>query len=164
MTVANVRKSLEAVEQALDHLLRSLERAGFEAGAHTYRRMTDVVISQFFWIQDQGLEDDTARFRGVADLAGQIYGQLEPYATCMKRLASLGELSSVGEIDPHTLTGRVVRTIAEAERPLSLTAIQSAVESSSRAVRNELSALVSSGAVREVRSGSRVLFASAQDG
>lgn len=163
MSVANVRKSLEAVEQALDHLLRSLERAGFEAGAHTYRRMTDVVISQFFWIQDQGLED-TAHFRGVADLAGQIYGQLEPYATSMKRLASLGELSSVGEIDPDTLTGRVVRTIAEAERPLSLTAIQSAVESSSRTVRNELSALVSSGAVREVRSGSRVLFASAQDG
>jgi hypothetical protein len=151
---------LEAVEQALEYLRRSLERAGFDAGAATYRRMTDLVISQFLWIREQGVEGGEAEFGKVSELAGQIHGQLEPYLTSMRRLGALQEL--IPRDEPDTLAGQVVRALTVAGSPLSVTAIRTAVDSGSAEVRKELSTLVSDGTVREVRSGSRVLFESAQ--
>ncbi|GHC84094.1 hypothetical protein [Streptomyces flavofungini] len=85
----HVVESTDAATQALDHLERALEAAGFPGGRSAYRRMAEVLLAQR-WSTDAPLDPRAlADFEQIALTAGRIYAMLQPYVEVMRSLASL---------------------------------------------------------------------------
>ncbi|WP_327722270.1 hypothetical protein OG381_47990 [Streptomyces sp. NBC_00490] len=102
--VDNIAQSTRAAAQALGHLERALETAGFPAGTAAYRRMAEVLFAQRLSVeQPAGQSADPAvdptvmaGFEQIALCAGRIYAMLQPYVEVMRRLAALAP----GATDP----------------------------------------------------------------
>ena len=157
----NVAKSVDAAEQALGHFAHMLEQGGFAAGADAYDRLADVIVSQAMMLQaeeEHGLDD---RFRLLEALAAKVHAQLHPYVDAMERLLALQEIvpAAADTIDQDTVAGKIVATLKESTRPLSLTAIRSSVGGSNRAVRDEVEGLLEAGVVERSGSPSRPVYA-----
>ena len=166
MSEEHIVRSLAAVEEALSHFERSLTASGFEAGAASYRKMAEVVVGQWLWVDAQELTEYNERFRHIATLAARVHEQLLPYVTAMRQLAALQELVPPPPpelpVDPDSPAGRVFLALRDAPRPLSITALRRQLGGTTRALRETVSALVEAGLVTERRAGSRILYAAAE--
>lgn len=152
-------QSLNAVEQALSHLLVSLKTGGFGEGAQTYERMADVIIAQFMWMSDNRNAAEVETYRRVIELATDIHALIEPYVATMSRLGALSDLlDPVSSPDPESLTGRILTVLAAEHHPQSITGIRKRVEASPSTVRRELHSLIEANRVEGVRTGSRTLY------
>jgi hypothetical protein len=90
MTLAgdHISDSVEAGIVALEQLAESLRQGGFAEGAAAYQRMVDVLVAQR--LLHERIDDPlTARFEHVGEIARQVFELLEPYATAMRRLATM---------------------------------------------------------------------------
>lgn len=151
-------QSLDAVEQALSHLLSSLKAGGFAEGAQTYHRMADVIVAQFMWMSHHRGVTAVEAYRQVIGLAIEVHALLEPYVATMSRLGALAELLEPDRPDSESLSGRILAALAAEGRPQSITGIRKRVDASSSDVRRELGSLIESDHVENVKSGSRTLY------
>ena len=160
MSHENIVQCLDAVEQALEHFAGSLEKAGFAAGAVPYTRMTDVILGQALQLQGNNEQVLNERFRQIVTLASRVHEQIHPYATAMERLLVLQEIvpPPVADVPPDSLAGQIVAVLAQTDRPLSVTAIRSAVGKGTRTLRAELKDLIDSGIVKQTGSTSRPIY------
>ncbi|MGW6318806.1 hypothetical protein [Streptomyces sp. NPDC055099] len=85
----NVVQSTGAAAQALDHLERALETAGFLEGRSSYRRMAEVLLAQRLSANPPVDPRALAGFEQIALTAGRIYAMLQPYVEVMRSLATL---------------------------------------------------------------------------
>jgi hypothetical protein len=158
VSASEVRASLQAVSSALDHFARSLEAAGFDDGADTYSRMADVVLGQRAWAESEGVGNLKDEFRQIGALATRVRSSLEPYVDSMSRLASLSSVESWEGVEPDSTEERVLATLSRIGRPLSATAIGSAVDEPTSRVRAVLEELERSGLIKRASRGGRALF------
>ena len=159
---ANVRKSLAAAHQALDHLARSLEASGFDVAVPAYRQLTDVVLGQRSWAEEQADLDLNAAFGSIGAAAARINAILAPFSELTARLAILAYLQpAVPAFDGASLEGRLLSILSE-RQPLSGTALTSAAREPSRRVRAALEALEHAGEITRRRAGGRAIFALAR--
>jgi hypothetical protein len=86
-TDTNVTQSVQAATQALDHLERSLHAAGFPGGTSAYERMADVLLAQ--WVSEGPAGRHIVDFQRLGEIAGRVFGILQPYVVVMRRLAAL---------------------------------------------------------------------------
>lgn len=158
MSAENVRASLQAVSTALDHFARSLDAAGFEEGAGTYAQMADVVLGQRAWAESEGFVQLDDEFKQVGVLAMRVRSSLEPYVDSMSRLATLSSVETWAGVDPDSAEGRVLAALSRNRRPLSATAIGSAVGEPTSRVRSVVQELERRGLVKRASRGGRALF------
>lgn len=158
MSADNVGDSLQAVSSALDHFARSLDSAGFPDGADTYAQMADVVLGQRAWAESEGFVQLDDEFRQIGVLATRVRSSLEPYVDSMSRLATLSSVETWAGVQPDSTEGRVLATLARNVRPLSATAIGSAVGEPTSRVRAVVQELEQRGLVKRASRGGRALF------
>ena len=86
----HVADSVEAAIGALEQLASSLRRGGFAEGAPAYQRMAEVLVAQRLYHESEDETDPlTPRFDHLGALARDVFELLEPYASAMRRLASI---------------------------------------------------------------------------
>jgi hypothetical protein len=147
---SNVEGSLEAAEQALAHLSRSLEEAGFATGVGPYRQMSDIILGQWLWVEANGVDELEPRFGRIAGLAGSIASYLTPYVDVMKRLTALrGLLWERWGILPDSTSARVLTALLEADRPMTIDELRSVTRVTRADVRREIHDLVERELVRK---------------
>jgi hypothetical protein len=151
VTRDNVEQSLSAVEQALQHFASSLERAGFAAGAATYRQMADIIVGQWMWAEENGAWDLRPRFLRIADLAATITDQLRPYVEAMDQLRGLrGLAAELWGIEAGSIAQRIMDALLAADRSMTSTELKQATGASTVVLRRELNSLVEKGLVARV--------------
>jgi hypothetical protein len=159
---ANVRSSLDAVEQALEHFCTSLDRAGFGDGAAAYRQMADVIVGQWMWAEQSGVRDLQPSFLRIATLAGTVAEQLRPYVAAMDQLRAIRGLAAhAWGLEPGSIGERAVEALLAEEGGMTITELRRATGASTMALRRELDALVDQGLV--TRAGPRGRFALGSD-
>jgi IclR helix-turn-helix domain len=158
MSVDNVRDTLGSVGEALEHFRQSLEAGGFEDGADTYARMSDIVVGQRLWARSEEVVELEEEFERVATIATRIHALLLPYVDTMARLGSLASLDSVEGIDPGSAEGRVLAALARGGRALSVTAIKTAVGEPMSRVRAAMEELEERGLVTRMVRGGRPFY------
>jgi len=155
---SSVEASLDAVERALRDFRSSLERAGFAAGAATYRQMADIIVGQWRWTEESGLRDLESRFLQIAILAGNVGEQLRPYVEAMDRLRGLrGLVMERWGVQPGSVAGGVLGALMDADGGLTSVELARSTGAPTVALRSELIALVERGLV--VQDGVRGRFA-----
>ncbi len=160
MSRNNVNQSLDSVELALRHFATSLEKAGFQKGAAAYQKMAAVVVGQRLWANSEGIDEFDDRFRRVAALAEDIRSNLAPYVEVMEKLRVIAELVDTPVlIASEPVSARILAVLKDANRPMSQTAIRSAVGDNVSMIRRELSKLVKRGVVEKTGSSSRPAYA-----
>ena len=143
-----VSSSLDAVEQALEHFVASLDRAGFADGAGAYRQMADVVIGQWMWAEQTGARDLQPRFLRIASLAGNVAEQLRQYVSAMEQLRGLrGLAGDAWDIEPGSTTERIVESLASSAGGMTMSELRQVTGASTVALRRELDRLVGKGIV-----------------
>jgi hypothetical protein len=85
---ANVAASLNAAQQALDQLERSLRGAGFAEGVAAYERMAEVLMSQYL-LHASDTPAMAGGFMRLGETARRLFGLLHPYAAVTRQLATL---------------------------------------------------------------------------
>jgi hypothetical protein len=158
---AHVRDTLGTAIEVLDHLERSLQRAGFGAGAPAYAAMSQVLIGQRVWADAQGVGSELQpRFAAVAAHARTIHALLQPYADAMLRLVAVaGEASSPSAAGDDDLAARVLRTLAANGGPASLSALKAQLGCAGDELKPVLQALAAQGALTCRRSSGRDVYA-----
>ncbi len=147
----NVESSLAAVEEALTHLTRSLEQAGFAEGTNAYRKMTDIVMGQWFWGDSIGAKALEPRFGRIAGLAGTIVGYLTPYVDLMSRLAAIrGLLWERWAIEPESAAGKILTALMDSGAPMAVDELRWATNITNSAVRREIRNLIANAMVADV--------------
>ena len=155
MSRANLDSSLGAVEQALEHFTRSIDRAGFADGAGAYRQMVDVTLGQWLWADEEGAHEFDRRFLRISMLAGSVADGLRPYVMSMDRLRALrGLVMERWRVEPGSTAERVVDSLLDCESGLTAAELSTATGAPTSAVRTALRELVDVGAVARVRASS----------
>lgn len=151
MTRTTVEQSLDAVEEALSHFVASLERAGFSAGSDSYRKMANVVLAQWLWVEDEDQRDLEPRYLRVAELANSVAVMLTPYVVAMRRLSALrGIIEERWGVNPNSTAGRIISTLASSIQPMSVAELRDAAGMTSTTARQALQELVEEGMVTQV--------------
>ena len=158
---AHVRHTLGTAIEVLDHLERSLQRAGFGAGAPAYAAMSQVLIGQRVWADAQGVGSELQpRFAAVAAHARTIHALLQPYADAMLHLVAVaGDAAPPSAGDDDDLAARVLRVLAAHGGPASLSALKSQLGCTGDELKPVLETLASRGAVTRRRSSGRDVYA-----
>lgn len=159
---AHVRDTLGTAIEVLDHLERSLQRAGFGAGAPAYAAMSQVLIGQRLWADARAVGTELQpRFAAVAAHARAIHALLEPYADAMLRLGAVagGDASpALPAIPDDDLTARVLHVLAAHGGPASVSALKAQLGCTGDELRPALEALAAQGAVTRRRSSGRDVY------
>jgi hypothetical protein len=159
VTRANVEASLDAVEQALEHFVSSLDRAGYANGAAAYRQMAEIIVGQWAWAQQNDAGDLVGRFLRVADLAANVGDQLRPYVGAMDQLRALRGLAAAAwGIEAGSGAEKIVAALGTAREGMTSSELRRATGLSTVALRSALNDLIDKGAVAR-SNGARGRFA-----
>ena len=148
MTETNVERSLDAAESALQHFVASLEKAGFASSADAYSRLTDVLIAQWLWTEENGISELQSRFDKIADLAESISLYLQPYVEAMTRICAIRRpRTATSGTEPESLAGQILQALFAAGHSMTASQLRAATGASSTALRRELAGLANRKAI-----------------
>jgi hypothetical protein len=161
---AQVHETLGTAIEVLGHLERSLERAGFGAGAAAYQSMSQVLIGQRLWAQSTPAGAALQpRFAEVAAHARAIHALLAPYADAMLRLGAL--VPAADEPAPAPADEPRARVLhALRAGPASLSALKSQLGLGGAELKPLLDALCAAGTITHRRTSGRDIYTLAPGG
>ena len=173
----NITRTVATAEAVLDHFERSLQQAGFADNAEAYRKLADTLLGQRLWVASSG-EPSGARFRAVGQHARAIQSMLEPYVEAFRRLSALASddlgdpdepgwveesragsaVDGAGPAAREAADEHVLAALAEAGRPMSLTALRAALDVPRPALLAAVERLAEAGEVTRRHTGGRELI------
>lgn len=154
--LSNVRHSTESAITALQHLKQSLVKGRFQEGLMPYRAMCSTLAGQRVWSLDKNDNQINQNFDELARLSNVIINLLEPYVSCLQKLANVTEVQPVTDTpltEDEEQQLKILEILKEEKHTTSFTRLRSSLNMERKKLESHLSVLEEKGciAIKNVR-------------
>ena len=175
-SIENIEKSMASCAMALSHLEHSLKQAGFDQSIDTYKTMTDTILGQKLYLQDNSNDEIELHFSNIVESATEIHKIFKSYADILNKFCITKvqpELYSVSKATtnkknqalftpPTTPDQKALAQLKKEKRPISASRLRSKLGLGRQDFNLLMKKLSDKGLINTEKSGGRQVYSLCQ--